>query len=77
MTYEEMAKNINAHVDLYIDAHEVKKEFVAEAIGVSRTAFYQKLRGASSFDAHEAYKLANLIGCTVDELLTTCPKKKP
>lgn len=66
-------ENINAHVDSYTEKHNVKKESIAEAIGIGRTTFYTKLRGDSNFDIFEAMHMANLFGCTIDDLLDTKP----
>lgn len=66
-------RNINAHVSRYADTHGIKKEYIAEQIGIGRTTFYTKLRGYSDFNIFEARALADLIGITVDELLDTEP----
>lgn len=73
MNRKTQIENINKHVDAYVNSTGFKKESIAERIGIGRTTFYTKLRGESDFSAFEAYDMAALFGCTVDELLDTTP----
>lgn len=38
-----------------------KVDFIAEKIGISRSAFYRKLNGSSEFDREEISKIAELL----------------
>lgn len=73
MDRQTQIENINKHVDAYVDAHGLKKESIAEKIGIGRTTFYTKLRGDSDFSVFEALGMAKLFGCTIDELLESSP----
>ena len=66
--YKQLAiDNIAQRIDDYIDEHSTTKEAVAKAIGCSRTALYQKLRGESTFTLYEGYQLAKLFGCQMTD----------
>lgn len=76
MDREATLKAINAHVDEYVEKNNIKKECVAEMIGMGRTTFYTKLRGQSDFSVFEALEMANLFGLAIDDLLVE-PKDNP
>lgn len=76
MNRDAALRNINAHVDHYAEVNQCKKESIAERIGIGRTTFYVKLRGESDFDVFEACALADLVGCTVDQLLDAPPTQE-
>lgn len=71
MDREAILEAINSRVERYSIDHNIKKECIAERIGIGRTTFYMKLRGNSDFSLFEATALARLFGCTVDELIST------
>ncbi len=73
MTREQMVSNINGWVDSYCQRHNVKKEAIAESIGMSRTTFYVKLSGKTDFSVFDARSMSELFGCSVCELLDTTP----
>lgn len=70
---DSMLLAINAHVRAYVDESGISMGRLAEKIGIGRTTFYTKLRGDSDFSVFEAMGMARLFGCTIDELLDTCP----
>lgn len=76
MTRDEMLENINCWVDAYCEKRNVKKEFIAESIDMGRTTFYVKLSGKTDFSVLEAYAMADLFGCNIDELLESKPNNK-
>ena len=67
------AKNIADRLDDYVKAHNTTREVVAQEIGCSRTALYQKLSGNSAFTLFEGYKLSLLFGCEVSEFFSLAP----
>lgn len=61
------ASNIAKRLESYVAENNTTKEAVAQEIGCSRTALYQKVSGNSSFTLFEGYKLALLFGCQVSD----------
>ena len=61
-------KDIKEAVDDYLDDNEMTKEALAEELGMSRSALFNKLRGSNELTLPEAYKLSRLLSCTLDEL---------
>ena len=59
---------IKERVGAYLARTGVSRESLAESIGMSRNSFYQKLIGESEFKLSEAFALADVLGCTVDDL---------
>lgn len=45
----------------------LKKQYIAEKIGVSRSTFYSQLKGEAEFKGSQIIALANLIGLTSAE----------
>ena len=73
MTRERMVSNINGWVDDYCQRNNIKKEAVAESIGMGRSTFYVKLSGKTDFSVVEAADMSELFGCSICELLDTTP----
>lgn len=61
---------INANVNRYVKENDTTKDAVAKGIGISRSSFYDKLAGKSPWMLEEAIKLSDVMGCTVQELIT-------
>ena len=61
-------KTIQQAVSEYVAVEATTKDALAKELGVSRSAFFMKLRGDSEFTLSEAYRLSQAIGCTVDDL---------
>lgn len=59
---------IKERVGAYIARTGISRESLAESIGLSRSSFYQKLSGETEFKLGEAFALADVLGCTVDDL---------
>ena len=59
---------IKERVGAYLARTGVSRESLAESIGMSRNSFYQKLIGESEFKLSEAFALADVLGCSVDDL---------
>ena len=50
-----------------IDASGLKRNSIAEKLGVSRVSLYNKVRGVTEFTAVEMYTLSDLLNLTDDE----------
>lgn len=61
---------IKANIDNYVDKQATTKDAVAKAIHISRSSFYDKLKGKRPWMLTEIIDLAEYMGCTVDNLLT-------
>ncbi|MBQ9317402.1 MAG: helix-turn-helix domain-containing protein [Atopobiaceae bacterium] len=61
---------IKANVDNYVDAHATTKDALAKAIHISRSSFYDKLKGKRPWMLEEVINLAAFMGCSVNDLLT-------
>lgn len=64
------ASNIAERLEDYVSEHNTTKEAVAQTIGCSRTALYQKISGNSTFTLFEGYQLSLLFGCQVSDFFT-------
>lgn len=61
---------IKANVDRYVDEHATTKDALAKALSISRSSLYDKLAGKRPWMLDEVISLADLMGCTVNDLLT-------
>lgn len=61
---------IKANIETYVDEHSTTKDAIADAIHISRSSLYDKLRGKRPWMLAEVIDLANFMGCTVNDLLT-------
>ncbi len=59
---------IRERVGAYLERTGATKQSVAEALGISTVTLASKLKGESVFDLKQAFALADLIGCKVDDL---------
>ncbi|WP_302152567.1 helix-turn-helix transcriptional regulator [uncultured Enorma sp.] len=55
-------------VGQYIEANETTMSAVAEALGISRSSLFNKLRGSNEFSLSEAFGLSRMLGLSLDEL---------
>lgn len=55
-------------VGQYIEANETTMSAVAEALGISRSSLFNKLRGSYEFSLSEAFGLSRMLGLSLDEL---------
>lgn len=59
---------IRERLGAYLELSKATRQSVADALGITANTLNAKLRGDSQFDLDEAFKLADLIGCKVDDL---------
>lgn len=59
---------IRERVGAYLERTGATKQSVADALGITTVTLASKLRGESLFDLEQAFKLADLMGCKVDDL---------
>ena len=60
---------INEHVLRYLSHSGKSKSELAKYLGISRQSLRAKLSGNVGFKLSEGEKLANLMGCSIDEML--------
>lgn len=63
--------SIREWVAAYLERTGKTKVELAKDLGMSRTAFYSKMDGATEFTLSEAGNLAKLLGITTDQMLTS------
>jgi DNA-binding XRE family transcriptional regulator len=59
---------IRERLGAYLARTGATKQSVADALGITTVTLASKLRGDSLFDLEQAFRLADLIGCRVDDL---------
>lgn len=59
---------IRERLGAYLARTGATKQSVADALGITTVTLASKLRGESLFDLEQAFRLADLIGCRVDDL---------
>lgn len=68
MTQSATNTAIQERVALYVNRTKRDRKFIAEQMGMPVSTFYTKLNGPSEFSFSEGKRLAEIIGCTVDEM---------
>lgn len=68
MTKNAMTTAIKERVALYVARTKNDRQTIAEQMGMPVSTFYSKLNGPSEFSFTEGKRLAEIIGCTVDEM---------
>jgi len=68
MTQAAMQVAIRERVALYVARTKRDRQSIAEEMGMPVSTFYTKLNGPSEFSFSEGKQLAEIIGCTVDEM---------
>lgn len=63
-----METAIRQRVGAYLESTGTTKEQLAHDLGISRGALYAKLNGTTDFSLPEAYSLARILGCSMDDL---------
>lgn len=60
-------------VGQYIEANGTTRDAIADRLHISRSSFFNKLRGSYEFSLSEAFNLSRIIGVSLDEFyrLTT------
>lgn len=59
---------IRERLGAYLETSGATKQSVADALGVSTVTLNSKLKGDSEFTLSQAFTLAELFGCAVDDL---------
>jgi len=59
---------IKERLAIYAARTGASKRDVAKHLGISLQTLYNKLRGESEFTLAQAFALADLMGCSVDDL---------
>lgn len=68
LTKTAMTTAIKERVALYVARTKNDRQTIAEQMGMPVSTFYTKLNGPSEFSFSEGKRLAEIIGCTVDEM---------
>jgi transcriptional regulator with XRE-family HTH domain len=64
-----MASTASKRIKEYIESHGLKKKFVSEKTGISRSALSARLNGDTSFTCDELCKICEVLNCTPNDLL--------
>lgn len=51
----------------YVKSNHITKDTFAAEVGINRTTFFAKMRGASEFTITEAFNMSRVLGCTLDD----------
>ena len=51
----------------YVESNGTTKESLADQLGISRSSFFNKLRGSYEFSLSEAFNLARILGISLDD----------
>lgn len=60
--------NLSEKVGEYAEKNNETRDSIADKLGISRSSFFNKVRGSYEFSLSEAYKLSHLLGVSLDEL---------
>ena len=60
--------NLSEKVGEYAEKNNETRSSIADKLGISRSSFFNKVRGSYEFSLSEAYKLSRLLGVSLDEL---------
>lgn len=60
--------NLSEKVGEYAEKNNETRDSIADKLGISRSSFFNKVRGSYEFSLSEAYKLSSLLGVSLDEL---------
>lgn len=60
--------NLSEKVGEYAEKNNETRDSIADKLGISRSSFFNKVRGSYEFSLSEAYKLSRLLGVSLDEL---------
>lgn len=62
---------IRERVGAYLERDGVTKQNLAKQLGVSTVTLGSKLNGATEFSITEAIRLSQILGCTLNELISS------
>lgn len=60
--------NLSEKVGEYAEKNNETRDSIADKLDISRSSFFNKVRGSYEFSLSEAYKLSRLLGVSLDEL---------
>jgi DNA-binding XRE family transcriptional regulator len=60
--------NLQEKVGQYAKAKGTTKNAIADELGISRSSFFNKLRGSYEFSFGEAYRLSRILGVSLDDI---------
>ena len=60
--------NIQEKVGQYVEANGTTMSSIADALGISRSSLFNKLRGSNEFSLSEAFNLSRMLGLSLDDL---------
>lgn len=60
--------NLSEKVNEYAEKNGVTRDALADRLGMSRSSFFNKVRGSYEFNLSEAYALSRILGISLDEL---------
>lgn len=60
--------NLSEKVGEYAEKNNETRDSIADKLGISRSSFFNKVRGSYELSLSEAYKLSRLLGVSLDEL---------
>lgn len=63
-----MLYSIEERINDYVNRTGGTREAIASALGMSRQTFRKKVSGQIDFKLSEGVALANILGCSVDDL---------
>lgn len=59
--------NLQEKVGQYAEAKGTTRDAIAYKLGISRSSFFNKLRGSYEFSLSEAFKLSRILGVSLDD----------
>lgn len=59
--------NLQEKVGEYAEAKGTTREAIADKMGISRSSFFNKLRGSYEFSLSEAFTLSRILGVSLDD----------
>lgn len=62
---------IKQHITEYVRETGTTKDALADKLGISHGTFYNRLDGSRPWLFDEVLNLSKIVGCTIDELITT------
>lgn len=65
---EGRSMNLQEKVGQYVEANGTTMSSVADALGISRSSLFNKLRGSNEFSLSEAFNLSRMLGLSLDDL---------
>lgn len=63
--------NLSEKVGEYAEKNNETRDSIADKLGISRSSFFNKVRGSYEFSLSEAYKLSRLLGVSLDTMCST------